>query len=112
MEKKNSEVNFNLNNTDFGKKYTVIIVADSYAPEGYEFYSTEDEIEKDDKKQCSVTYYYKKMEKIRNPITIIDTIKGDSFKGRARMIAHFESHYALKFSVEQDGFYDLSTTLD
>ena len=46
MEKKNSEVNFNLNNTDFGKKYTVIIVADSYAPEGYEFYSTEDEIEK------------------------------------------------------------------
>jgi len=98
---------YNLDKIDFEKRYTVIIVRDSCAKDGYDFYAPGDEIEKDGKKICMVTYYYKKVKNMKNPMTIIESIDGDEFRGRSKIISHFEMNYALKYSVERDGFYDL-----
>jgi hypothetical protein len=107
MEERRMTDNSNFNDIDFEKRYIVVIVKDPLAKDGYEFYTPDDVITKDEKSRCILTYYYKKLDKLRNPITIIEDISGDKFRGREKIIAHFEINFALKYSVERDGFYKL-----
>lgn len=94
------------NSDDFEKKYSVIIVKDVSAKDGYDFFPVYDDIDVDCKK-FKMIYHYKKISGKRNPIMVIDSLEGDDFRGRSKVISHFELNYAIRYSVEMDGLYDL-----
>jgi hypothetical protein len=93
----------------FEKRYTVVLERDHEAQDGYEFYAIDDDnLSVDtDKERCVVVYYFKKPKKKRNPIMIIESIDGDDFPERKKMISHFEMNHALRFSVMLDGFFSI-----
>ena len=90
----------------FEKRYEVIIERDSSAKEGYEYYAPE-EFDKRDKTSFNLTYFFKFVSGEHNPIVVSERIEGPEFSGRRKIVAHFEKNYALKYSVERDGFYEL-----
>lgn len=95
------------NESNFEKRYTVVIEKDITALDGYEFYSLDDDniSASSSNKRCVVVYYFKMAKKKRNPVMIIESIDGEEFPDRRKIISHFEMHHALRFSVTMDGLY-------
>jgi hypothetical protein len=85
------------------KRYIVIIEQDPSAADGYDFFSPDDGVNPVGQNKCVVTYYFKQVK--HNFLIIIDKIAGSEFEGRKRIIAHFERHHALRYSVQVDGLY-------
>lgn len=53
-----------------------------------------------------MVYHFKKIPNIHNPMFIVESIVGDDFKGRIKIIKHFEENHALEYAVDQDGFFE------
>jgi hypothetical protein len=89
--------------SDPEKRYTVIIEKDTFASDGYDFFSPDDGVNPAGPNKCVVTYYFKQNK--HDFSIIIEMIAGEEFEGRKRIIAHFERHHALRYSVQIDGLY-------
>ena len=94
-------------NTRVNKKYQVVIERDANAKDGYDFYRMDEmQTHDEDYERCIVTYYYKKIPGVHNPIMVIESIEGDEFNSRFTVIRDFEKRHALRYSVETDGLYE------
>lgn len=51
-------------------------------------------------------YCFKKIPNLHNPMFIVKSIVGDDFKGRIKIIKHFEENHALSYAVQVDGLYE------
>ncbi len=50
----------------------------------------------------TLIYMFQKIGEQRNPMFVVKTVNGEDFKGRLRIIKHFEDNHALSYAVEQD----------
>lgn len=90
------------------KVYKVLIQKTYRNSEGYIF-SDPKEDKKDPliiERSFVLIYEFKKIINVHNPMFVIVAVQGDDFKGRLRMIKHFEENHALAYAVQQDGFYE------
>jgi len=94
-------------NTRVDKKYQVVIEKDVDARGGYDFFHPDEmQTHDEDYVRCVVTYYYKKIEGVHNPMMIIESIEGDYFDGRFSMVSDFGKKFALRYAVAIDGLYE------
>lgn len=110
MEEKKDIRLTSVSNTDgnnpFDQRYVVIIVKDISAKDGYDFFHPDQlESQKNTDECCVLTYYYKPTKK-HNPILIVESISGDNFENRKKIINDFLKHFALTYSVQCNGFYE------
>lgn len=49
-----------------------------------------------------MVYTFQKIGNQRNPMFVVKSVNGEDFKGRLRIIKHFEDNHALSYAVEQD----------
>lgn len=50
----------------------------------------------------TLIYTFQKIGEQRNPMLVVKAVNGEDFKGRLRIIKHFEENHALSYAVEQD----------
>ena len=65
-----------------------------------------DSPEKSDSKSFTLVFHFKKIHDMHNPMFVIEAVVGDDFKGRNKIVKHFEENHALEFSVSSDGFFE------
>ena len=53
-------------------------------------------------KSFTMVYHFKKIPNLHNPMFIVETVTGDEFRGRIKIVKHFEEHHALAYAVDQD----------
>jgi hypothetical protein len=75
--------------------------------DGYIFMSPEKAEKKSVERSFLMIYYFKKIPNLHNPMLIVKSIVGDDFKGRIKIIKHFEENHALAYAVQQDGLYKI-----
>lgn len=93
-------------NNSFDQRYTVVIIKDICAKDGYDYFHPDQfESKKNIDEYCILTYYYKATKK-HNPLVIVEAISGDNFEDRKRTINDFLKHFALTYSVQCDGLYN------
>lgn len=86
------------------KVYKVFIQKTYRNNEGYNFSDPKktvpDEIMAD--RSFTMIYMFQKIGEQRNPMFVVKSVQGEDFKGRLRIIKHFEENHALSYAVEQD----------
>jgi len=90
------------------KIYKVLIQKTYRNNEGYIFSNpktTNPDIVMEDRSFVMI-YTFKKIGEQRNPMFVVKTVQGEDFKGRLRLIKHFEEHHALSYAVEIDGLFE------
>jgi hypothetical protein len=73
--------------------------------DGYVFMSPDKAENNSVERSFVMVYCFKKIPNLHNPMFIVKSIVGDDFKGRIKIIKHFEENHALAYAVQQDGFY-------
>lgn len=86
------------------KVYKVFIQKTYRNNEGYTFTEPSNAVIDDDivDRSFILVYMFKKVGDQRNPMFIVKSVKGEDFKGRLRIIKHFEENHALSYAVKQD----------
>lgn len=103
--KKVSIVSELMKKQDSEKRYSVIIERDALARDGYDFFSPEDVNQEKHTNSCVVVFYFKDIKGKHNSDVIIESISGDDFSERRRIISDFVTNHALRYAVQMDGFY-------
>lgn len=91
------------------KIYKVLIQKTYRNNEGYIFM---DPKEKDPatiitERTFTLVYSYQKISNSRNPMLVVKAVQGEDFKGRLRIIKHFEENHALAYAVKIDGLFEV-----
>jgi hypothetical protein len=73
--------------------------------DGYVFMSPEKAVNNSVERSFVMIYCFKKIPNLHNPMFVVKSIVGDDFKGRIKIIKHFEENHALAYAVQQDGLY-------
>lgn len=108
MEKKLTQECFDMPKKRSQNIFYKVFIQKSYAnSEGYIFINPKDVNKKEigTEKSFNLVYSFKKIPNLHNPMFICESIKGDDFKGRIKIIKNFEEKHALEFAVkwELDG---------
>jgi len=87
------------------KVYKVLIQKSYRNSDGYIFMDPKDKDVATADRTFTLIYSFKKTN-VHNPMFVINTVQGDDFKGRNRIIKHFEENHALAFAVKMDGLFE------
>ncbi len=105
MEKKYLSAGFEPMSKTPKKNYYKVLIQKTYSnSDGYVYVNpknAEKEMLNADKK-FTMVYRFKKIPNIHNPMFIAESITGDEFKGRSKIIKHFEDHHAISYAVIYD----------
>ena len=90
------------------KIYKVLIQKTYRNNEGYIFSDPKKTIPDPMMEDRSFTmiYTFQKIGEQRNPMFVVKSVNGEDFKGRMRIIKHFEESHALSYACEQDGLFE------
>ena len=86
--------------------YKVFIEKTYRNNQGYVFMHPKEAPKDCDNKSFVLVYHFKKIPNLHNPMLVIESVSGEDFKGRLKIIKHFEGNHALEHSVKCDGLFE------
>ena len=90
------------------KIYKVMIQKTYRNNEGYIFFDPKDKSAETiiEERTFTLVYSFQKISNAHNPMFVIKAVQGEDFKGRLRLIKHFEENHALAYAVQKDGLFE------
>ena len=104
MAKKTISKNFKTKKKSHEKFYKVLIQKTYKNNEGYIFANPDivNSLIDNTDKSFVMVYYFKKIPNIRNPMFVVESVSGEDFKGKAKIVRHFEENHSLEYAVKCD----------
>ena len=89
------------------KVYKVMIQKTYKNNEGYIFFDPKAAEGIIEERTFTLVYSFQKISNAHNPMFVIKAVQGEDFKGRLRLIKHFEENHALAYAVKIDGLFEV-----